>query len=299
MKSRGVLLAILALVALSGVCVSAGSAGTRRPAASGTVSVLYAGSLVSVMEQKIGPAFSQATGYGYKGFGAGSKQVASEIKGKLVQGDVFISASPSVNDSLRGTANGNWVTWYGEFASAPLVIGYSPQSRFASAFKTKPWWKVLESPGILIGRTDPLLDPKGVLTVQFVNRASKTLGKPDLFARTLGTVENTNQIFPEQTLVGRLDAGQLDAGFFYSIEAREAGIPFVAPRLGRHYSALYTITILNNAPNPAGALAFAKFLLGKQGLGILKGDGFHVLHGLIGGDATAVPASVRKLLGTQ
>jgi molybdate transport system substrate-binding protein len=299
MSSRRWLVAILALGAAAAICVSASSASTRRPAASGTVSVLYAGSLVNVMEEKIGPAFSKATGYGYQGYGAGSKQVASEIKGKLRQGDVFISASPSVNDSLRGATNGNWVTWYGEFASAPLVIGYSPQSRFASAFKTEPWWKVLESPGILIGRTDPLLDPKGVLTVQFVNRASKTLRKPSLFARTLVTVQNDSQIFPEQTLVGRLEAGQLDAGFFYSIEAREANIPFVAPPLGRHYSALYTVTILNNARNPDGALAFVQFLLGKQGLAILKGDGFHLLHGLIGGDVSAVPASVRKLLGTK
>ena len=146
MKSRRVPAAVLALGAIAAICVSASSAGTRRPAASGTVSVLYAGSLVNVMENKIGPGFSKATGYGYQGFGAGSKQVASEIKSKLVKGDVFISAAPSVNDTLRGTANGNWVTWYGEFASAPLVIGYSPQSKFASAFKTKPWDAPLVSP---------------------------------------------------------------------------------------------------------------------------------------------------------
>ena len=81
-----------------------------------------------------------------------------------------------------GSSNGSWVSWYGEFAAAPLVIGYNPNSAFASAFKTKPWWQVLTSPNILIGRTDPVLDPKGVLTIQFVNRASKTLGIPNLFA---------------------------------------------------------------------------------------------------------------------
>jgi molybdate/tungstate transport system substrate-binding protein len=298
MRTRRTPAAVVLLAAAAAmICVSAGTAGTRRHAG-GTVSVLYAGSLVNVMEQKLGPAFARATGYGYQGYGAGSKQVASEIRGKLRQGDVFISASPSVNDSLRGAADGNWVSWYGEFASAPLVIGYSPQSRFASAFRTRPWWKVLELPGLLLGRTDPALDPKGVLTIQFVNRAAKTLRKPQLFAKTLGTAENTAQIFPEQTLVGRLDAGQLDAGFFYSIEAREAGIPFVAPPLGKHYSALYTVTILNNAPNPAGALAFVQFLLGKQGLAILKADGFQLVHGLIGGDRSSVPPSVRRLLGT-
>jgi molybdate/tungstate transport system substrate-binding protein len=45
---------------------------------------------------------------------------------------------------------------------------------------------------------------------------------------------SASQFFPEQTLLGRLEAGQLDDGFFYSIEAREAGIPFIAPPLGKH-----------------------------------------------------------------
>jgi molybdate/tungstate transport system substrate-binding protein len=264
------------------------------------VTVLYAGSLVNVMEQQVGPAFSKATGYGYQGYGAGSTAVANQIKGKLKQGDVFISAAPSVNKTLMGSGNGSWVTWYGEFAAAPLVIGYSPNSKFASAFKTKPWWTVLTSPGILIGRTDPVLDPKGALTIQFVSRASKTLGIPDLFARTLVSTSNSGQIFPEETLLGRLEAGQLDAGFFYSIEAKAANIPFVAPPLGTHYGARYTVTILNGGPNAAGALAFVQFLLGPQGTAILKQDGFQLLKDdEVGGAKSSVPASLRSLFGTK
>lgn len=281
------------------VFVSQASAGQQRHSG-GTVSVLYAGSLVNVMEQKVGPAFAKATGYGYEGYGAGSSAVANAIKGKLKQGDVFISASPAVNKTLMGGANGSWVSWYGEFATAPLVIGYNPKSKFASAFKTKPWWDVLQSPGIRIGRTDPTLDPKGELTIQFMQRAGKILKLPDLETKTLGSDENSAQIFPEQTLLGRLEAGQLDAGFFYSIEAQEAGIPFVAPPLGKNYAAIYTVTILRNAPNPAGALAFVQFLLGSQGTAILKADGFGLLdQGAIGGNKSAVPASIAPLLGTK
>lgn len=286
-------------VLLAAVWASAGTAAVRHRDA-GTVSVLYAGSLVNVMEGQIGPAFAKATGYGYEGFGAGSTAVANQIKGKLKQGDVFISAAPSVNKTLMGSGNGNWVSWYGEFASAPLVIGYNPNSKFASAFKTKPWWTVLTMPGLLLGRTDPVLDPKGVLTIQFINRASKTLGMPNLFAQTLVSNENTAQIFPETTLLGRLEAGQLDAGFFYSIEAKAANIPTVVPPLGSHYSARYTVTILNNDPNSAGALAFVRFLLGPQGTAILKQDGFQLLSDdEVGGVKSSVPASLRPLFGTK
>jgi molybdate/tungstate transport system substrate-binding protein len=298
MRMRRVLTAAILAAVLGSVWASVGSAGVRKHDA-GTVTVLYAGSLVGVMEQQIGPAFAQATGYTYSGYGAGSTSVANQIKGKLKQGDIFISAAPSVNRALEGPANGNWVSWYGGFAAAPLVIGYNPNSKFASAFKTKSWWDVLSTPGLLLGRTDPVLDPKGKLTIQFINRASKTLGMPNLLADTLVSTANTAQIFPEETLVGRLQAGQLDAGFFYSIEAKAANIPYVAPPLGTHYGARYTITILNNAPNPQGALAFAEFLLGPQGTAILKQDGFQQLtDGEVAGKNN-IPSPLKTLLGAK
>ena len=299
MTSRRISTAALSVLLLTAVWASTASSAVRHRGG-GTVSVLYAGSLVNVMEQQIGPAFAKATGYGYQGYGAGSTAVANQIKGKLKRGDVFISAAPSVNATLMGAGNGGWVTWYGEFAAAPLVIGFNPHGKFASAFRTKPWWQVLASPGLLLGRTDPVLDPKGKLTIQFVSRASKTLGMPDLFARTLVSTSNSDQIFPEEALLGRLEAGQLDAGFFYSIEAKAANIPFVAPPLGSHYGARYTVTVLNDGPNPPGALAFVQFLLGRQGTAILEQDGFQLLKdGEIGGVHSAVPAAIRPLLGTK
>jgi molybdate transport system substrate-binding protein len=292
-----VLAAVVVAVAATAVSVSVGSAATRTHRAGGTVSVLYAGSLVDLMEQQIGPAFSKATGYGYQGFAAGSKAVAAQIRGKLRRGDVFISASPGVNRTLIGAANGNWVDWYGAFATSPLVIGYSRGSRFANAFRTdKRWWDVLRAPGLLLGRTDPAIDPKGQLTVQFLHRVEVVKHLPGLSRQILGEAENAAQIFPEETLVGRLQAGQLDAGFFYSIEARAARIPTVDPPLGTHYSARYTITILNNAPNAAGALAFVRYLLGPQGTAVLKQDGFQLVKGQIGGNKKAVPVPLKALL---
>jgi molybdate/tungstate transport system substrate-binding protein len=63
-----------------------------------------------------------------------------------------------VNDSLMGAANGDWVSWYITFAQSPLVIGYNATSKFAAEFKTKPWYQVLQEPGIRIGRTNPQFD---------------------------------------------------------------------------------------------------------------------------------------------
>jgi molybdate/tungstate transport system substrate-binding protein len=235
---------------------------------SGAVDVLYAGSLLDLMEQQIGPAFHKATGYTVSGFSAGSSALASEIVGGTQVGDVFISASPSVNQSLKGSSNGNWVSSYDEFATSPLVLGYNTSSRFAEALKTEPWYDVVDQSGFLLGRTDPATDPKGVLAVDALNGVALSYDVPALGA--LAT--STSNVFPETTLVGELQAGQLDAGFFYGVEAAAAHIKTVA-LTGTSLGAKYTVAVLNRAPHEAAAKAFVKFLLGASGRKILKANG--------------------------
>ena len=100
--------------------------------------MLSAGSLQDLLQQQVAPAFRRTTGYTLNDTSMGSDAIASGIKGGTLQGDVFISASPAVNDALEGSTNGNWVSWYARFGSSPLVLGYNPSSRFAEALRTKP-----------------------------------------------------------------------------------------------------------------------------------------------------------------
>ncbi|MDA8346088.1 MAG: extracellular solute-binding protein [Thermaerobacter sp.] len=263
----------------------------------GNVNVLYAGSLVDVMENGIGPAFHKATGYTLQGIAAGSKALVNQIKGRLRQGDVFISASPSVNALLMGKANGNYVSWYATFAQAPLVIGYDPTSRFAHDLRTKPWYLVLQEPGFRLGRTDPILDPKGALTVQAVQAAQTYYRAPGLAQHILGGTENPAQVFPEEDLLGRLQSGQLDAGFFYSNEAAQAHIPVIHLPAALQFDATFTVTVLRGAPHAAAAQAFIRFLLGKEGQAILRGDGLQILPPHLHGNAASVPTNLRRILG--
>lgn len=270
----------------------------RAPAvrAAGTVNVLYAGSLVNLMEHGISPAFDKASGDTFQGFAGGSGLLANQIKGTLRRGDVFISASPKVNTDLMGAANGGWVTWYVGFAQSPLVIGYNANSRFAADFKSKPWYQVLLEPGIRIGRTDPKLDPKGALTLDLMKQAETAYKMPDLSQKILGTPENADQVLPEETLVGRLQSGQLDAGFFYSTETSDAKIPALDLPVDIAPKASYTITILHDAPNPAGAARFVAFLLGPAGQAVMKEHGLAVQKPAATGDTGAIPASIRSII---
>jgi molybdate/tungstate transport system substrate-binding protein len=79
---------------------------TSRAFAAQTVTVLYAGSLVGLMERSIGPAFKQQTGDEFRGHMGGSQELAKEVKEGALQGDVFISADPKVNALLSAPERG-------------------------------------------------------------------------------------------------------------------------------------------------------------------------------------------------
>jgi molybdate/tungstate transport system substrate-binding protein len=258
------------------------------------VDVLYAGSLAHLFESTLGPAFDKSSGDSFTGFAAGSKELASDIKSKVRRGDVFLSASPQVNATLEGPANGGWVSWYASLASAPLVLGYNPHSAFASRLRVRPWYDVIDLPGFKVGRTDPTLDPKGELTVKALQQAEDLTHSAGLKA-VLSSISN---VFPEETLVGQLQSGQLDAGFFYTNEAKADGIPTVslAPI---HLSASYTVTVLSRAPHPTEAAAFVAYLYSPAGRRILRGAGLYLApRPQVKGDAAAVPSALRKVLGS-
>jgi molybdate/tungstate transport system substrate-binding protein len=258
--------------------------------------VLYAGSLVNQMKHGVGPAFDKATGDQFEGYTGGSFMLANQIKGKLQQGDVLISASPEVNDRLMGVANGDRASWYITFAESPLVLGYNASSKFAADFKTKPWYQVLQEPGIRIGRTNPQFDPKGALTLTLLKRAEAFYNRPGLSEKIIGV--NGAQVLPvaEDLEVALLQKGVLDVGFFYWTETADAKIPALSFPLAITPKAVYTVTIPRSATNPEGADEFVAFLLGGDGQSLLKQRGLTPQQMRIAGDASALPRNIKTII---
>ncbi|MFW7267129.1 extracellular solute-binding protein [Gluconacetobacter sp. Hr-1-5] len=255
-----------------------------------TVDVLYAGSLLNLMERGIAPAFDATGADIFRGYAGGSGALVNQIRGGLRRGDVFISADPALNGRL-----GDQVGWYIVFARSPLVIGYNPQSAFANALRTRPWYEVLQSPGIRIGRTDPALDPKGALTVQMLQRAEAFYHQPGLAGRIMGA-DRSGQVRPEENLVGRLQSGQIDVGFFYAMETADLHIPSMELPPDLSLAARYSVTILKDAPNPDGAARFVAFLLGREGSAILRQHGLEKMVPVLAGDDRTLPALLRPVL---
>ena len=325
-RSRLTVLRLAALCLLAPLLpLSSGLSVTH--AGSGSVNVLYAGSLVSLNETLLGPAFSSATSYAYQGKSAGSLAIVNQIKGHIATPDVVELADPAANRSLMGQANGNYVSWYFTFARSQLVIGFDARSRFAKAFRSVQhhklaWYKALEQKGMRIGRTDPNLDPKGYRALFMAGLAQRVYHLKGLKHRVFGSNENPSQIFPEEVLVARMLTGQVDAGVFYLSEVRDLGIPYISlpakVNLGSQKYAslyrtqsfktnkgvtvtgapiLYSVTIPKTVANAAGAQAFVRFILSPRIRSLASSHGLLPTRITVGGSRQAVPHTLTQFIG--
>jgi molybdate/tungstate transport system substrate-binding protein len=306
--------------------------GMPLPGASGAavLHVLYAGSLVNLVEEGLAPAFREQTHLAVEGLPGGSVALAHMILDRLRRADVFISADPEVNHLLMRPGPGPSAPWFFTLARNTLVVAYDPRSKFASALGHsaaghapggRPWHEILARPGFRLGRTDPQLDPKGYRTILMLRLAEHYYHRADLEQRIIGSPENPRQIFPEEELMGRLESGQLDAGIFYLNEAVEHHLPYVTlpdeinlgnPAMASAYAhatyrlptgevrrgapIVYTVTIPSTADNVAGAIRFVQFLYGPGGRAALTAHGLLPAPPLAGGDVREVPPALKPLI---
>ena len=286
------------------------------------VRVAYAGSLATVMERTISPAFAAAGGT-FAGEGKGSVALANLLRQGLRIPDVFVSADPAVIESLRVDATPS-VTWYATFATTRMTIAYSRASRFRSDFKAaargeRSWTSLFAIPGLRIARTDPALDPKGYRVLQLAQLAEKRDRLPGFVQRVFGDPRNPDQIYPEETAIVRLESGEIDGIFAYAVEAISRKLPFIelppqinlgTPGFAAEYATAsvrienvvrtgapiyYALTIPKQAANPAGAVDFIAFLLSAGGKAILEAAGLVPTKPTFFGASADVPTRLKTL----
>ena len=268
--------------------------------------VAYAGSMGVVMDRVIGPAFAKTNGVDYQGIGQGAYGLARQLQGGLLQADVFISITPGPIDILRSAG---MIGAAVPVASTQMVISYSPRSRFVPEFEAaaqgkKPWYEVLQTPGLRFGRTDAATDPQGQNIIFTMLLAQNFYGQPGLAERILGSYQNSQQMFTEPSLLSRLEAGQLDASSGYLSAARSHHLPFIRlpdeinlsnPEMAAKWyktvqfsiklpsgkqamlstqPLVFYAAVLKNSKRPALAEKFVQFLQSPEGQKMLADNGY-------------------------
>lgn len=306
-----VLLAVLAACSKTNTPSSTGTTPPTSPSSSpamgsGPVKVLYAGSLAGLMQNQIGPEFHVAAGYTFDGTSGDSGTLSNGIiSGVYAGSDVFISASPAKNTPLMN-ASTPFETWYATWATSPVVFAFMPSTTSGSVsetLSTSPWYTVMAGGKFKVGRTDPVSDPTAVLADEAVTMTAAAV--PADAAALNAFVASTTNKYGETALPAEIESGQLDAGFVYQVEAKQQGLSYVplTPPPGLNLSAIhatYTISILKNAPDLAGAEAFVNYLLGAPGQAFLNADQFTLAPVPLTptGTATDVPAALSSVISS-
>lgn len=248
-------MALLALSLVASAC--SGTAGRRAGGSGGTASLAAAGSLEGVVQSRLQPAFEHSTGDHLVAKFAGSTALAQMIKdGEVSPGD-FLSVGDTAIRALWPRRARYSLT----IATDPLVVAYSPKSRYASELDSIRLHKrpladlfhIFESPGFRLGRTDPNLDPQGGYFILMIELAARLYHLPAGTAlRILGVTKSSpagssGQIVDEDALATDIASGTFDAGSEFLTEARQyhlryiklpAALDFADPRQLARYRSL-------------------------------------------------------------
>jgi len=292
----------------------------------GEVFVMYAGSLVKTFESSIGPSFQKDTGYTYIGEGKGAVQLANMIIDQQRRPDVFVSAGIIPIMKLMNH-NPPLAHWLVKFASAEIVIAYTPDSPFFDDLEKARkgellWYEVLAKDDVKFRRTDPEMNPKGYYMIIVAKLANLYYNDPTIKDKIVGEDRNPEQLLPEETLMTTLEQGQIDAAEAYKHEAIARGLPYIElpkeinlsdPIFSDFYSrASYTlsngqivtggtidfsVTISETSKHMDGAIAFVNFLLSEKGISLLEKDGLNPIKPTAEGDVAKIPSAIQVLVG--
>jgi molybdate/tungstate transport system substrate-binding protein len=220
--------------------------------------------------------------------------------------------------------------WAVGFASSPLVIAYAPESPYATQLKAiaagklplSELFRLMQQPGFHLGRTNPDTDPQGQSFIMMMQLAQRQLKLPVGTAdKILGPLNNPAQVFSEEGILARLQAGQLDASSAYLPEAIARHLPYIAlpdtlnmgnPADKSLYASEHLtlsngktvtgapievyITPVQGTPSPQAGQAFVNFVLSKQGLQLYHDNGYTMTKFILWGDKSMAPPSIQAEL---
>ena len=278
--------------------------GNAPPALSepaGEIVIFHAGSLTvpfAEMEKRFEAKYPKAD---VRREAGGSTKMARMISELHKPADIMGSADYTVIDN---NLIPKYTAWNIRFATNQLVLCYTEKSRFANEVTANNWHEILARPGVIWGHSDPNLDPCGYRSLMVLQLAETHYKKPGLYDKLLANRPKENVRPKSVELVSLMKTGNMDYAWEYLSVAVQHGLKYVTLpdqiNLGNYTmdnlykqakvkvtgkkpgtfitrtgsSCTYGITIIKDAPNLEGAVAFMAYVLSPDGgLKILKDMG--------------------------
>lgn len=194
-----------AAAALAG-CVSVGSAGGDDP-----VRILAAGSL----QRTFAEGLRESVDVPVSVEAHGSVTAARLVDGGQRDPDVLALADTALFETILDAP------WYATVATNALVLAHAERPDPHPVAAADRWFDPILDGRVSLGRTDPALDPLGYRTVFAADLAEEIYDRPGLRQALLDVAS----IYPETSLVSRLEAGAVDAAVVYRNMAVERDYP--------------------------------------------------------------------------
>lgn len=299
LRSAAWLLIMPTLVA----CSSREPEARERDAAADPL-VVYNAAAIALPMRAVLDSFAARTGARYEQETAASLELARRVTELGGRPDVLALADPEIFPQLLEP---RYATWHVLFARNRIVLAYTPKSRGAGDIAADNWWRILERPGVEVGRADPNTDPSGYRTLLVWQLAERHHRLPGLYQRMLRAAPAKNVRPREADQVALLQVGELDYIWTYQNLAENAGLRYVrlppeidlgSPEQAAGYAAasvrvngktprdtvtlrgapiLFTVTVPKDAPHTALGARFVAFLLSEDGRRILRRAHFDAL----------------------
>lgn len=198
------------------------------------VIVLHAGSL-SVPFAEIEKVFEEKyPQYDVQREPSGSIAAARKVTDLGRAADVIGSADYQVIDAMLIP---NHAKFNAQFATNEMVLAYTDKSKFAKEINEKNWTDIFMKEGVVVGHSNPNLDPCGYRAVLVTMLAEKYYVKKGLYNALFNYgdhyevgEENSKKVVvrPKETdLLGLLEAGQYDYLFIYKSVADQHKLKYV------------------------------------------------------------------------
>jgi len=309
-------------------CGGPGDSGAGRDSVAGRPAVenrepfvLYNAAAIARPMRAVLDSFAARTGARYEQETASSLELARKVLDLGGEPDAVVLADPDIFPQLLEP---RVTTWHALFARNRIVLAYTPRARGAAEIDSTNWYRILERPGVQVGRSDPNTDPSGYRTLLVWQLAEHHYREPGLYDRMLRASPPRNVRPREADQVALLEVGEYDYIWTYQNLADLARLRYVKlpdavdlgnPADSTSYAAatvrvhgrtprdsvtfrgrpiLFAVSVPSAARHRTLAERFVAFLLSADGQRILRQQHFDALDrpALVGRD---VPTAVSAL----
>ncbi len=259
---------------------------------SGKVVIFHAGSLSVPFKHLEMAVETKYSGLNIQREAAGSRKCARKITDEKRFCDIMVSADYTVIDNLLIP---DYADWNVRFASNQIVLCHTRKSPYAKTINAGNWHRIIIKKNLRWGHTDPNLDPCGYRALMVLQLAEKQLNITGLADRLIAGRDPKHVFSSASQMIDALKKQQLDYCWEYLSVAvqhglnhivlpdeinlgnythddnyRQAVVTVTGKRPGttlelRGKSITYGVTLLKDAPNPEGAIAFLQCLFSRSG----------------------------------